>query len=103
MKKFVWFLFSLNVYCGIIAGYSIYKIVDSKISGSPWIYNDYITLVVIFFAVNTFISLLVMLIQAIYLISKNKTTNENIRGTKYPNDIFNEGCKKNWKSFLNEK
>ncbi len=41
-----------------------------------------------------------MLIQIIYLISKNKTTNENIRGIKYPNNLFDNGCSKNWRQFL---
>ncbi len=43
-----------------------------------------------------------MLIQVIYLISKNITTNENIRRIKYPGNVFDEGCRKNWKIFFNE-
>lgn len=43
-----------------------------------------------------------MLINVVYLISVNRTANENIRRTYYSNDIYNEGCLVNWKKFCVE-
>ena len=86
----------------ILSGYTLYKLIAVRTTTAPWGYKDYISIIVIFFTVNTFISVLVMLIQCVYLISVNRTTNENIRGTKYPGDVFDEGCKANWKIFFSE-
>jgi len=86
----------------ILSGYTLYKLISVRTTTIPWGYKDYISIIVIFFTVNTFISVLVMLIQCVYLISVNRTTNENIRGTKYPGDVFDEGCKANWKIFFSE-
>ena len=53
-------------------------------------------LIVLLFSLSTLISLGVMLGQYIYLISNNKTTNENIREIKYPGNVFDQGFKQNW-------
>lgn len=87
----------------ILSGYTLYKLIEIRATSVPWGYKDYISIIVIFFGANTFISVFVMLIQCFYLISVNKTTNENIRGTKYAGDVFNEGCRMNWKIFFTEK
>ncbi len=87
----------------ILSAYSLYKLIDVRSSSAAWGYKDYITIIVIFFSLSTCISVSTMLIQCIYLISINKTTNENIRGTKYPGNVYDEGCKNNWRIFFTEK
>jgi len=102
LKKFFLFLLSLSLHSLIISAFTISKLIESTSPTIPWKFLDYISLFILFFSVNTFISVFLMLLQLCYLISKNKTGNENIRGIKYPRDIFDEGFSKNWKLFFNE-
>ena len=70
--------------------------------GSDWTHKDIVIIIVIFFGVNTCFSVMMMLFQIIYLISRGITTNENIRNIKYEKNVFDEGCRKNWNVFWNE-
>lgn len=62
-------------------------------------YRDVIDIVVIAISIIFGITMLVMVIQHVYLISTGKTTNEFIRN-RYNDKIFSQGCCNNWKNAL---
>ena len=93
------FITSLLLHCLSVSIYGVIQFVNLRIKGEEWNYKDFVIFCVMFFSITTSVSLGVMVIQYLLLISKNKTTNENIRATKYPGDVFNQGCKKNCSNF----
>lgn len=103
LKKFLSFIISLFLHCITVSIYGIIQFIYLRKKNELWTYKEIIILVVMFFSVFTCLSLGCMIGQYVFLISYNKTTNENVRMTKYPGDVFDHGCKKNCEIFLKYK
>lgn len=100
LKKFFVFLTVLFVHCVAVAIGSIIIFIYRVQNNLLWLYNDYLTLVVLFFSAIFLIVLLVTVLTQVYLISRNITTNEYIRSKN--KNLYSEGCSKNWKITFSE-
>lgn len=96
--KFLAFLISIVVHCiilGAFSGFNLYLIIVTykDVINSNWLFP----FVILEFICLLFIFVLgSMGIQLIIMISKNQTTNEQLR-KRYDNSVFNDGCGPNWK------
>lgn len=103
--KFISFQIGVVVHCiflGSFSGFNLYSIVVTykNVINLNWMFPFVILDVM---CVMFIIVLSSMSGQLLIMISKNQTTNEQLR-KKYDNSVFNDGCKLNWKeAFLHNK
>lgn len=98
LSKFFYFLFICFTHIAFVEITSVYMIVVSCSIGE----DDSLSLFTVFFGILCvfvgffFVFLIVMIGQHTFLISSNRTTNEDIR-RKYDYTVYNKGCLNNWK------
>lgn len=99
-KKFMKFILLLFIHCLIVSVFGIMEFIELKNCGEEFSIDGICVIIVLIFSLLTLISLGIMIGQYIYLISNNKTTNENIRNIIYPGNVFDQGFKLNWIDFF---
>ncbi len=96
--KFCFFLFSICLHALVVFITASIKLVNVTFkleSMDYWTPADYMNITLSIISGLFFVVLFSLLFYHIYLISKNKTTNEHLRNS-YEDKLFDQGCNKNW-------